>query len=197
MLHTKKPLWIVALIAAITSLIVVIAMIFLFSITTHSPMKGHSHSTHSSGHDEKSMPGLFGENASPEESDEMRVLFRNFETLSREVENLPDGIRTITRSADPAVMDTLVSHVIGMIDRVDTGDDPQVIIQSPTLDIIFQRGDSIETSIDVTDDGIVVIQTSTNPEVASALQIHAAEVSDMAQRGMRAIHAMMDARAAN
>ena len=42
-----------------------------------------------------------------------------------------------------------------------------------------------------TDEGIVVLQTSTDPEVVAAMQIHAAEVSDMAARGMQAVHEMM------
>lgn len=142
-------------------------------------------------HDEVNMPGLRGENATPEESAELAVMFRNFETITREVENLPNGIRTVTRSSDPAVMDALVSHVVGMIDRVDQLDDPKIRIQSPTLDIFFQRGTGITSDIDVTDDGIVVVQTSEDPEVVDALQIHAAEVTDMADRGMQAVHEKM------
>ena len=37
----------------------------------------------------------------------------------------------------------------------------------------------------------MVVQTSTDPEVVAALQIHAAEVSDMSARGMQAVHEMM------
>ena len=114
-----------------------------------------------------------------------------FRLLTREVENLPNGIRTVTNSTDPDVMDALVSHVVGMIDRVAEKRDPQIIIQSPTLDIFFLRGDRIETEIEVTDEGIVVVQTSEDPELVEALQVHAAEVSDMADRGMQAVHERM------
>lgn len=155
---------------------------------------GHMHGHHGMGHDEQTMPGLAGDNVTQAESDEMRLLFRNFQTLSREVTNLPDGIRTITRSTDPAVRDALVSHVIGMIDRVDTGDDPKVIIQSPTLDIFFLRGDRIATTMDVADEGIIVTQTSDDPEMVSALHTHAAEVTDMVERGMQAVHERMAGR---
>ena len=133
--------------------------------------------------------------ATPEESAELAIMFRNFETITREVTNLPNGIRTVTRSSDDDVMANLVSHVVGMIDRVENGDDPQIRIQSPTLDIFFTRGSEIESTIDVTDDGIVVIQTSENPEIVTALQTHAGEVSAMADRGMQAVHEMMMERA--
>jgi hypothetical protein len=149
------------------------------------------------GHDEVNMPGLQGANATPEESAELAVMFRNFKTFTRTVTNLPDGIRTVTRSSDPEVMAKLVSHVTGMIGRVENKDDPKIIIQSPTLDIFFQRGDRIKSDISVTDEGIVVVQTSTDPEVVAALQTHAGEVSDMAARGMQAVHEMMMKRSGN
>ncbi len=160
-------------------------------------MFGAHHGADGTGHDEVIMPGLRGLNATPEESAELATLFRHFETLTREVENLPDGIRTVTRSSDEAVMEVLVSHVVGMIGRVEAGDDPQIFIQSPTLDIFFVRGDGIETEIDITDAGIVVVQTSDDPELVEALHLHAAEVSDMADRGMAAVHDMMMQRAGN
>lgn len=158
---------------------------------------GHGHGADGTGHDEATMPGLRGDNASPQESAELAILFRNFQTLSREVSDLPNGIRTLTRSSDEEVMEVLVSHVIGMIDRVDAKDDPKIFIQSPTLDVFFLHGDRITSEIDITDDGIEVIQTSDDPEVVEALQVHAAEVSAMVEQGMHAVHQMMMQRAGN
>jgi len=157
----------------------------------------HGHGADGMGHDEVTMPGLRGLNATPEESAEMALMFRKFRTLAREVENLPDGIRTVTRSSDPEVMAALVSHVVGMIGRVEAKDDPQVFIQSPTLDIFFARAEAITTEIEVTDAGIVVIQTSDEPEMVAALQAHAAEVTDMVDRGMHAVHERMMRQAGN
>lgn len=158
---------------------------------------GHMHGADGTGHDEVNMPGLKGANASDAESAELAVMFRNFNTLSRSVTELPDGIRTVTKSSDPVVMENLVSHVTGMIGRVENLDDPKIIIQSPTLDIFFVRGKGIKSDINVTEDGIVVTQTSDDPEVVKALQIHAGEVSAMAERGMQAVHEMMMKRAGN
>ncbi len=163
----------------------------------HGGGHGHGHGADGTGHDMVNMPGLRGENATPEESAELAVMFRAFQTITREVTNLPDGIRTVTRSSDPDVMDALISHVTGMIARVEAADDPQIFIQSPTLDIFFERSERIETEIEVTDDGIVVVQTSDDPELVAAMHIHAAEVTDMADRGMEAVHEMMMTRASN
>ena len=156
-------------------------------------MHGMMHGDETAGHmhDEATMPGLRGLNATEQESAELAVLFNNFETLTREVELLHDGIRTITRSSDPEVMDALVSHVTGMIDRVGRKDDPQILIQSPTLDLFFERGDRMAAEIDVTEEGIVVTRTSDDPDLVTAMHIHAAEVTDMADRGMAAVHEMM------
>ncbi|MDW3223828.1 MAG: hypothetical protein R8G34_13225 [Paracoccaceae bacterium] len=161
----------------------------------HSDTVAHRHGAHGGGHDEINMPGLRGENASPAESEEIAVLFRGFDTITREVTNLPNGIRTLTASTDQTVMDALVNHSVGMIDRVSQLNDPKIIIQSPTLDIFFLRGDGISSNVEMTDAGLLVVQTSDDPELVAALQTHAAEVTAMADKGMQAVHEMMIARA--
>lgn len=157
----------------------------------HNQMHAMMHGPDGMGHDEANMPGLQGVNATPEESAELAAMFAGFHSITRTVENLPNGIRTVTSSSDPEVMAALTSHVSGMIGRVDAKDDPQIFIQSPTLDIFFERSELLESSIDVTEEGIVVVQTSTDPELVAALHAHAAEVSAMAERGMQAVHEMM------
>lgn len=173
--------------------------ILVVSMVTSGPLSAqmHQHGADGTGHDMHNMPGLRGENATPRESEELAILFRHFRSMSREVENLPDGIRTVTRSSNPEVMEVLVSHVIGMIDRVDEGDDPKIFIQSPTLAIFFERHDAILTDIDVTETEIIVTQTSDDPDMVEALQVHAAEVSAMVEQGMHAVHMMMMQRAGN
>jgi hypothetical protein len=166
----------------------------------YASMHNSMHDRHSAdgmGHDMQNMPGLRGANASQNESDELAVMFENFDTITREVTNLPNGIRTVTGSSDEDVMAVLVSHIVGMVDRVARGDDPKIFIQSPTLDILFANGAQMESQIDVTEEGIVVVRTSTDPDVVAALHIHAAEVSDMADRGMQAVHDAMAQRAGN
>ena len=107
-----------------------VGFVFRDTIQTslYSFMHSNMHDQHHSGgmgHDMKNMPGLRGRNATQDESDELAVMFENFDTISREVTNLPNGIRTVTRSSDENVMAVLVSHVTGMTDRVNRGDDPQ------------------------------------------------------------------------
>jgi len=137
------------------------------------------------------MAMLQGVDTTHAEVAELRDLFMNHRQISRTVTNLPDGIRTVTEADDPDLAAVIVSHVVGMNARVQEGLDPQIGIQSPTLDVIFANRDLIDTVLEPTPTGIVVIQTSSDPETVAALQTHAAEVTDMVNHGMRAVRGAM------
>ncbi len=137
------------------------------------------------------MPMLSGRDTTRAEVEEMRAMFMRHPDITRSVTNLPDGIETRTESTDPDLAAAIVGHVVKMVERMEDGRDPMVPIQSPTLNILFERGDSITTEMTPTDNGIIVTQTSTDPEVVAALQTHAAEVSDLAARGMAAVRDSM------
>ena len=95
------------------------------------------------------------------------------------------------RREDETLRDAIISHVSMMVTRLEEGKNPEVIIQSPTLDALFAVHNEIDTEIELTDTGVRVIQTSSNPRVVALLQAHAAEVSDMSERGMQAVHERM------
>lgn len=137
------------------------------------------------------MPMLSGRDTTRAEVEEMRAMFMRHPDITRSVTNLPDGIETLTESTDPDLAAAIVGHVVKMTGRMEEGRDPMVPIQSPTLQILFERGDRIATEMTPTENGIIVTQTSTDPEVVAALQTHAAEVSDLAARGMAAVHDSM------
>ena len=105
--------------------------------------------------------------------------------------NRPNGIRTVTETDDPDLAATIVSHVVGMNARVQEGLDPQVRIQSPTLDVIFANRALIDTVLEPMPTGIVVVQISSDPMAVVVLQTHAAEVTDMVNQGMRAVRSAM------
>ena len=142
-------------------------------------------------HDEVNMPGLQGKDTTESEVDDLKTIFKNHKQITRTVENISNGITTTTETTDDKLRDALVSHVVAMVARLEEKRDPKIIIQSPTLDKLFAESDAIQTNITMTELGIVVTQTSTNPIVVKTLQTHAAEVSDMARRGMEAVHERM------
>jgi len=147
-------------------------------------MQGHMH-------DEMTMPGLQGKDTTDTEVADLKRIFQQHMEIERRVTNLPNGISTFTASNTPEVREAIVSHVSMMVTRLAEGKNPEVIIQSPTLDALFDVHEEIETEIEVTDTGVNVFQTSSNPEVVKLLQTHAAEVSDMSERGMAAVHERM------
>jgi hypothetical protein len=118
-------------------------------------------------------------------------LFDNHGLISRTVTNLPDGIRTVTESSDPRVARLIKNHVASMKQRVEAGDDPNVPIESPALHAIFRNKDKIRTTVQTTDNGIIVVQTSSDQETVAVLQQHASEVSAFVSEGISAVHRAM------
>lgn len=142
-------------------------------------------------HDEENMPGLQGKDTSEREVSDLKEIFRSHKGIERNVTNIPNGIITVTEAKDEVLREAIVSHVSMMVTRLQDGQNPEVIIQSPTLDALFEFHVAIDTEIELTDMGVKVIQTSANPQVVELLQTHAVEVSDMSERGMQAVHERM------
>jgi hypothetical protein len=105
--------------------------------------------------------------------------------IKRTIENLPDGIRTVTESDDLAVARAIKAHVASMEKRLNEG--RLFNLFSPTLPVLFENKDKIKTAVEMTDKGAVVTQTSADAKVISALQAHALEVSELAREGMVAM----------
>ena len=137
------------------------------------------------------MMGMMGGNATTGERNDLHDLFSNHDKIKRTVTNLPDGIRTVTESDDPEVAATIKKHVAEMGKRVEEGRDPGLPIETPALHAIFRNKDKIKTAYETTEKGVVVVQTSADATAVKALQDHAAEVTDLAQRGMIAAHEAM------
>jgi hypothetical protein len=135
--------------------------------------------------------GMGRGSATMTERREIHDMFMNHDQIKRTVTNLPNGIRTVTESDDPELAAVLISHVVGMGERVKEGRDPRLPIQSPTLQDIFRNKDKIATTYEATKKGIIVVQTSDDPQTVAALQKHAGEVSDLVKRGMAAAHEAM------
>jgi hypothetical protein len=78
-----------------------------------------------------------------------------------------------------------------MDQRVRAGNDPGLPMESSALHSIFRNADKVQTSIQTTTNGVIVVQTSTDPETVAALQEHASEVSALVKDGMAAMRAAM------
>ena len=137
------------------------------------------------------MPGLQGKDTTEQEVSDLKEIFRSYEGISRSVTNVQNGIVTTTEAENESLHEATVSHVSMMVTRLKEGRNPEVIIQSPKLDALFEVYDEISTEVEMTEFCVKVIQTSSNPKAVRLLQTHATEVSDMANRGMEAVHERM------
>jgi len=140
------------------------------------------------------MGAMGGVDATASEMQGIHDLFANHERITRTVTNLPNGIRTVTESDDPQVAQTIQEHVATMLRRVSEKRDPGLPIESPALHGIFDNYDKVETKVETTEKGIIVIQTSDDTTTVALLQKHAGEVSAFVEKGMQAVH---DAMASN
>ena len=138
-------------------------------------------------------PPMMGGRASAtmDEMGTIHQLFANHDKIRRSVTSLPDGIRTETTSDDPQVAEWIKTHVGKMGERVAAGDDPELPIESPALHSIFRNKDKVHTTIEKTDKGVIVTQTSNDAAVVADLQEHAKQVSEFVKGGMAALHTAM------
>lgn len=136
----------------------------------HGPMAGGMHS---------------GDAAFQADMQLVHEMLAGHDKIKRMVENLPDGIRTVTESEDPQVAQAIQAHVGSMEQRLKEGRIFNLF--SPTLPVLFDNKDKIKTKVETTQKGAIVTQTSADAKVVAALQAHAVEVSELARDGMAAM----------
>ncbi|MCA1789294.1 MAG: hypothetical protein LC667_05380, partial [Thioalkalivibrio sp.] len=120
-------------------------------------------------------------------------LVTNNRAITRTVEHLPNGIRTVTESSSPAIAGYINAHVASMEKRLEEGEVFNVF--SHTLPVIFEGWNRVESEFEYTATGVTVVQTSDDPTLVEALQAHAAEVTELVDEGMIAMmRGMMEGR---
>jgi ubiquinone/menaquinone biosynthesis C-methylase UbiE len=118
-------------------------------------------------------------------------LFANHDRITRSVRTLPNGIRTVTESADPRIAQLIRAHVASMGQRVESGNDPGLPMESEALHAIFANYDKVHTRVETTATGVIVTQTSSDEKTVRALKQHASEVTEFVKEGMVAMHRAM------
>ena len=135
---------------------------------------------------ERPMAGMHsGDAAFQADMQLVHEMLAGHDKIKRSVENLPDGIRTVTESDDPQVAQALKAHVASMEARLKDGRIFNLF--SSTLPVLFDNKDKIKTTVEMTQKGSIVTQTSADAKVVAALQAHAGEVDELARDGMAAM----------
>jgi hypothetical protein len=143
----------------------------------HAPMAGGMHGPMAGMHS--------GDAAFQADMQLVHEMLAGHDKIKRSVENLPDGIRTVTESEDPQVAQALKAHVASMEQRLNEGRIFNLF--SSTLPVLFDNKDKITTKVQITEKGAAVTQTSADTKVVAALQAHAGEISELARDGMAAM----------
>jgi hypothetical protein len=112
-------------------------------------------------------------------------LIMNHDQIRRTVDNLPNGIRTVTESDDPQMAQAIKAHVTSMTGWLQEGREFNMF--SSTLPVLFQNRSRIQTQVKTIGKGFIVTQTSPDATVVAALQGHAKEVTDLVREGMVAL----------
>ena len=108
-------------------------------------------------------------------------MLANHQAIERTVTELPDGVETLTESADPKIAAKIQEHVHWMETRIK--DASPIRMRDPLFREIFRHTEKIHMEHQLTERGVKVRETSTDPYVAKLIQAHAEVVSGFVKRG--------------
>lgn len=103
------------------------------------------------------------------------------EKIQRKVTKLPNGVETLTESADPEVSQKLREHVQSMRSRLEQK--RPIHMRDPLFAEIFSVADLVSMSVEPTKNGVRVVETSTDPHVVALIQAHAEVVNKFVEKG--------------
>ncbi len=113
----------------------------------------------------------------------IHTLLARHDTIDRQVENIPGGVRTVTASSDPQVAEALQRHVAQMKQRMQRGQ--PIRMMDPLFRELFAHADEIDLQYEPIDGGIRATHTSENPQVVLLIRQHARDfVNEVAAEGM-------------
>ncbi|MEZ6090812.1 MAG: DsrE family protein [Pirellulaceae bacterium] len=113
--------------------------------------------------------------------DVFHFLLQNHKQISRTVNELPNGVQTITESDVPAIADKIKEHVEWMQDRIENV--RPIRMGDPLFAALFKNADKINMVHETTEKGVQVTETSEDPEVVKLIQEHAKVVSRFVEYG--------------
>ena len=112
-------------------------------------------------------------------------MFRRHTQISRSVEVIPGGVRTITESDVPELAAQLQAHVSSMYSRLAEG--REVWCMSASLPTLFRNAGGYQRTLTFTATGVIAEETAQDPTVVRAIRDHAAEVTGFVSDGMPAM----------
>lgn len=115
------------------------------------------------------------------DQDVFHTLLRHHDQLQREVTNLPNGIRSLTTSANPDMVKLLHDHVPAMHHRLE--ENFPLRYWDPAFTEIFAYREKVRMEVTLVPNGVLVEETSEDPNVVKLIQAHGLVVSLFVQKG--------------
>lgn len=116
-----------------------------------------------------------------EDHDVFHFLLTNHKKIRRNVQELPNGVETLTESDDPEIASKIQEHVYWMQHRIEKTS--PIRMRDPLFAELFQHTDKIRMKHEDTEKGVRVTETSEDPYVATLIKTHAKVVSGFVERG--------------
>ncbi len=101
--------------------------------------------------------------------------------ITRQVTEVPGGVETLTESDDPDVATSLRAHVKAMYGRLESG--RPIHMRDPLFREVFRHADKIRLTVEQTDKGLKVSETSDDPYVVRLIRAHAEVVNQFLANG--------------
>jgi len=109
------------------------------------------------------------------------ALLRHHDQIQRELTQIPDGIRSLTTSANPEIVRLLHDHVPAMHHRLE--ENFGLRFWDPAFPEIFAQREKVRMVVTLVPTGVLVEETSDDPNVVTLIQAHGAVVSLFVRRG--------------
>ncbi|MBL8811754.1 MAG: DsrE family protein [Planctomycetaceae bacterium] len=120
------------------------------------------------------------------DQDVFHFLLEHHDAIRRDVKLRDDGVETVTESDDPKVAVKIQEHVAAMQSRMKEG--RGLRFWDPVFVALFDNYQKIEMSVENTEKGVRVVETSTHPFGVRLVQAHAVVVTRFVERGFDEAH---------
>jgi hypothetical protein len=112
-------------------------------------------------------------------------MFNRHSEITRTVEEIPGGVRTVTQSNSPDLVALLQAHVSSMYSHLDQA--AEVMCMSGSLPTLFRHANGYRRQLTFTPTGVIAEETADDPALTQAIRAHAQEVTGFVHDGMPAM----------
>jgi hypothetical protein len=109
-------------------------------------------------------------------------MFNRHSEITRIVEEISGGVRTVTQSNSPDLVAQLQAHVSSMYSHLDQA--AEVMCMSSSLPTLFRHANGYRRRLTFTPTGVIAEETADDPALTQAIRAHAQEVTGFVRDGM-------------